>query len=326
MMDLLSFRIPLSSNVNVVTPTHANPSQGPCHQANGHVFQTTAKPMSARCQRRLRRRPEICGAGYKPRVAELRDNPVNPVKRLAIVAAAGAVSAVLISGCGSSTTTVAAAPVTSASSYMTPAAPTSVLQMRFPVDAYELTTLQSAQLLYLTQRLRQQCMRSFGFDYLPNLSTGMISPQVRATDEHLTRLYGISDATAARTYGYHMPTWVTETAGGAAIGQLSRAEQAVLTGQGATSYDGRAIPTATPYDAGGDPRWQTASAASPTEIQTTRHDITCKLRVNLLGVEYTVQSGYETTAIAKNSQALAPITASLGPEATAISHLMTQYP
>jgi hypothetical protein len=43
-------------------------------------------------------------------------------------------------------------------------------------------------------------------------------------------------------------------------------------------------------------------------------------------VEYTVQSGYETTAIAKNAQALAPITASLGPEATAISHLMTQYP
>jgi hypothetical protein len=318
---------------------------------------------------------------------------VNPVKRLAIVAAAGAVSAVLISGCGSSTTTtVAAAPVTSASSYMTPAAPTSVLQMRFPVDAYELTTLQSAQLLYLTQRLRQQCMRSFGFDYLPNLSTGLISSQARATDEHLTRLYGVSDAAAARTYGYHMPTWVTETADGAAIGQLSRAEQAVLTGQGATSYDGRAIPTggclnkaanqllqagvgvstqrsagaggglpgeitadafestlrdprvlaayakwsscmrafgyryATPYDAGGDPRWQTATAASPTEIQTTQHDITCKLRVNLLGVEYTVQSGYETTAIAKNAQALAPITASLGPEATAISHLMTQYP
>jgi len=82
---------------------------------------------------------------------------------------------------------------------------------------------------------------------------------------------------------------------------------------------------ATPFDATADPRWLSAKATSPAEIQTAERDTVCKLRVNLLGVEYRVESGYETTAIAKNTAALTDIANQLPTEAAAINHLMARY-
>jgi len=274
--------------------------------------------------------------------------------------------------------------------YTTPASPTSVLQLRFPIARYELTVLQAMQVWYLEERLTQACMRSFGFDYLPQLSPSMIAANVRSMNEFDTRRYGVSDATATQTSGYHLPPWTSSTSAPQSIGALPRPEQAVLTGLGTTTYNGRAVPAggclnqaanqlsqarvgldaqrsgsssslpgsirmsafqsaqsdprvlavfatwsscmraygyhyATPFDATADPRWLSAKAASPAEIQTAERDIGCKLRVNLLGVEYRVESGYETTAIAKNTAALTDIANQLPTEAAAINHLMARY-
>jgi hypothetical protein len=308
---------------------------------------------------------------------------MNRIGRVGILASVGIIGVGLVSGCGGATA------AGSAPSSM-PAAPTSVLQLRFPIAAYELTVPQSAQVRYLEERLTQVCMRSFGFDYLPLLSTSVIATTARAMDEASTRLYGVSDAAAARAYGYHPPPWLTGTTTSQTIGGLPLAERAVLTGQGVKSYDGRSVPDggclnqaanellragvgvdaqqsrssgtlpsaidasafqsaqsdphvlavfarwsscmrsygyryATPFDAGADPRWLSATAASPVEIQTAERDIDCKLRVNLLGVEYRVESGYENTAIAKNAAALADVANQLPAEAAAIDRLTAQY-
>lgn len=319
---------------------------------------------------------------------------VNLVNRLGALAVAGIIGSAVISGCGSSPAPAAPAAAASSGSSAdsTPAAPASVAQMQFPISAYRLTTLQSTQEQYLSQRLTQLCVRSFGFDFLPGLSSSTIADHVRIIDELNTRLFGISDATAARTYGYHLPTWTNGRQPPQLIAQLPRAERTVLIGHGATSYHGKAIPVggcmsqaaselaragvsagapgsgspgsaalpgsidmrafesaqsdprvravfarwascmrtygyhyATPFDAGGDPRWTSASTASHAEIRTARRDIACKLRVNLLGVEYAVMSGYETRAITRNARALAPVKAGLAAEQAAISKLMSRY-
>jgi len=66
-------------------------------------------------------------------------------------------------------------------------------------------------------------------------------------------------------------------------------------------------------------------ATVEAQIQTAERDIGCKPRANLFGVEYRVESGYETTAIAKNIAALTDIANQLPTEAAAINHLMARY-
>jgi hypothetical protein len=301
----------------------------------------------------------------------------------------------LLSGCG---TDASAAPVAKPSppaAYPTSTTFTSVLQMKFPDDAYEPNAAQSAEIEYLNLRLTQQCMKGFGFDYLPTLSATVISQGTKVNDEVRTRLYGISDATAAAAYGFHVPSWVSGTTSPQTVAQLPAAERAVLDGQGAKSYDGKAVPAdgcvgrtadllsaagvsgtdlrqggssgddaaslphtielnafqaaqsdprvlavfakwsacmsgfgyhyGTPFAAAGDTRWTNAAAASPAEIQAAQHDIACKLRVNLLDVEYSVESGYEAAAIAKNAQTMAAAKTELSTEITGLNRLMKEY-
>jgi hypothetical protein len=276
--------------------------------------------------------------------------------------------------------------------YPTPTAFTSVLQMKFPDDAYEPSTVQAAESDYLSLRLAQVCMKNLGFDFLPTLTTAVIAQSNKTEQEFKTRLYGISDPTAATTYGYHLPTWTNGHMDGQTLSQLPSDEQAALEGRGSKTYDGKAVPAGgclgqsadllrqagvgtdgpaggsqtpavtprtievdafqdaqadprvlavnakwsscmasfgyhfnSPLSALGQSRWASAATAGRAEIQTAERDVTCKLRVNLLGVEYSVQSGYEQAAIAENSQAMAIAKAQLDTEAAGLNQLMKQY-
>jgi hypothetical protein len=81
----------------------------------------------------------------------------------------------------------------------------------------------------------------------------------------------------------------------------------------------------TPFDAGADPRWSTTGPPSAAEIETAERDLGCKLRVNLLGVEFAVESDYENIAIARNASALAAIRTEVGTETTDIRRAMAEY-
>jgi hypothetical protein len=63
---------------------------------------------------------------------------------------------------------------------------------------------------------------------------------------------------------------------------------------------------ASPLDAAGDPRWP-SSGATQTEIQTAVTDVQCKQRTNLIGVWYSIESGYEKEAIQHEIQQLTTI-------------------
>jgi hypothetical protein len=82
---------------------------------------------------------------------------------------------------------------------------------------------------------------------------------------------------------------------------------------------------ATPFAAAADRRWTSSAIASPAEIQTARHDISCKLRVNLLGVEFAVESGYQKAAIAAHTRALSQLKKDIERQAVALRRLLGQY-
>jgi hypothetical protein len=310
---------------------------------------------------------------------------MNLVGRIATIVAAGVATATVITGCTPGRSAVPPRPVA------TPML-SSVSQAQLPIASYELTEQQMAQVQYLSQRLRQRCMRDFGFDFLPELSTASIAQTVRIAQEFDSRWYGVSDETAARTYGYHMPTWVNGTAAPKLIAKLPTAERGVFEGS-ASTYDNRAIPRGgcvgaaaeqlaqagigadtqrsdgsdpgtlvgnirrndfnraqsdprvlavfakwsacmdshgyhynSPFTAVADPRWATTvTTPSALEIQTAEADIACKLRVNLLGIEYTVIADHQNADIAKNAQILATAKTQITQQSEALQHLMTRY-
>jgi hypothetical protein len=115
------------------------------------------------------------------------------------------------------------------------------LQVPSPINAYELTPAQAAQEKYLTERATQVCMGNFGLTYDPGLSASAVSQGVQIDQEFQSRMYGVSDPAAVRTYGYHLPTWTQGTAAPDLISALPPAELSVLEGS-VPSYDGRAVP------------------------------------------------------------------------------------
>ena len=117
----------------------------------------------------------------------------------------------------------------------------SASQAQLPITAYEPTPTQAAQTKYLTQRLTQLCMRGFGFAYDPELSTSTITEGVRIDQEFQSRMYGVSDPVAVRTYGYHLPSWTQGSAAPELASDLPTAEESVLDGTVAT-YDRQTVP------------------------------------------------------------------------------------
>jgi hypothetical protein len=266
------------------------------------------------------------------------------------------------------------------------------LQYQLPLAAYQVTPLQDAEENYLAQRLEQLCLGKLGFRFLPGLSEKVIAQSVRITDEFETRLYGVSDPEAIRTYGYHLPSWVQGSGKPESAAQLGTAEWAALTGKGlvpagrpvppggcsgqaerelqqaginaATQQSGGSDPStlassvqlssferaqssppvravfarwsacmrgfgdhyATPFTAAGDPRWTHSATASPLEIETAEHDIACKLRVNVLGVEFAAVSRYQDQAIAARAAAFAQAKKVIASEALGLGRLMASIP
>jgi hypothetical protein len=80
----------------------------------------------------------------------------------------------------------------------------------------------------------------------------------------------------------------------------------------------------TPFTAAGDPRWGTDSPAGPAEIRTAEQDLGCKLKVNLLGIEFAVVSDYQNAGLAKNAQVLPGIKAEIAEESADLSRLMAR--
>jgi hypothetical protein len=82
----------------------------------------------------------------------------------------------------------------------------------------------------------------------------------------------------------------------------------------------------TPFTAAGDPRWARSATPSRLEIQTAEHDITCKLRVNVLGVEFAVVSRYQDQAITAHAAAFAQAKKVITSEALSLRRLMVTVP
>lgn len=57
----------------------------------------------------------------------------------------------------------------------------------------------------------------------------------------------------------------------------------------------------------GDPKWSSSGRPSENEIQTAVADVKCKQRTNLIGVWFSVESGYEKQAIQQNIEQLTQI-------------------
>jgi hypothetical protein len=265
----------------------------------------------------------------------------------------------------------------------------STAALRLPIASYELSDTQSAQVDYLGQLYTQECMRGFGFAYLPSLSVSSIAESVRVTAELNSRRYGVSDPVTAAAEGYHVPSWAANGAAPIPFPSQGSPEYKVLAGQAAGSYKGRAVPSggcigqasarlaAAGVDpgaqaAGGpdqsdllqrianqgfigaqaDPRvravdtrwaacmhaagynyatpfqaaqhWNLNGPVSTAEIQTARRDIACKKQVNLIGVEFAVESDYENAQIARNARALANVKAEIATDAAGLRRLMAQ--
>ena len=321
---------------------------------------------------------------------------MNRNKRLGVTAAAaGVVGAVLIAGCAVSnsaqTPASLAAPPAAASTAPPVPAPvpvvSDILRTTLPIAAYQLTPAQLGAEQYVSQRLTQSCMRGYGIDYLPTLSTRLVSQNVDIAEEFNSRWYGVSDTAAVRVYGYHLPAW---TQGMTAPAKLPAVGGDVLTGS-VSSYDHKSVPSGgclaeasgqlaaaglgsqtqasggsgpgtligdiqssafqsaqsdprvlasfakwsacmasagyhykTPFSAAADPRWATAAKAGPLEIAVAERDVSCKEKVNLLGVEYTVVSAYQRAGLAKDAHALAGVKAGIAAQAADLSRLMAR--
>ncbi|MFJ1679804.1 hypothetical protein ACIODT_33505 [Streptomyces sp. NPDC088251] len=75
-----------------------------------------------------------------------------------------------------------------------------------------------------------------------------------------------------------------------------------------------------------DPRWDLRSAApSRAEIAVAAAGISCKLRTNLLGVNFAVEAEYENAAIGDHSRELDAVRAHRDAEAERLPRLMRRY-
>lgn len=83
---------------------------------------------------------------------------------------------------------------------------------------------------------------------------------------------------------------------------------------------------ATPFTAAGDPRWARSTTPSRLEIQTAEHDIGCKLRVNVLGVEFAAVSRYQDQAITAHAAAFAQARKVITSQALSLRRLMATVP
>lgn len=270
--------------------------------------------------------------------------------------------------------------------------PTSMDQLRLPVDTFTLRPKQQATSEYLVYRAQQDCMRRFGFRYLPHLTEGYIAEATATQREYASRRYGVSDRAMAAEYGYHLSDASTGSRAPQAVNSLSEAERTVLSGrtksggepgsvrgepvpeggcvgeaartvQGDTSVSARkgdalvarlrrelfvrsrTDPRVTavnkkwaacmhergftyrdPAAAVDDPRWDLQNTA-PTrgERAVARADVACKLRTNVLGVNFAVESELQNSAVAEHTDELNSLREQRDAESRRLPGLLRRY-
>lgn len=103
---------------------------------------------------------------------------------------------------------------------------TSTEGLKFPIAAYEVTADQQYQVTKAQDRLIEQCMKRFGFDYVRPAPT----PPTR--NDGRSRVYGLASAQDAARFGYASPRRATDPAPAKRqpATSLSRTGQTVLNG------------------------------------------------------------------------------------------------
>ena len=148
-------------------------------------------------------------------------------KRIALAAWAAVIVSACMACSGQSSTS--AAPVA------TPT-PSSAADLNYPLDAYQLTTTQTAEVEYLQTTIEKSCMAKLGFaDFMPTIPASYVAQEAKIFQEFNSRIWGISDPVQAALYGYHLPPWAQATPGSEGtrtLASLPVAEQVVLVGRG----------------------------------------------------------------------------------------------
>lgn len=80
--------------------------------------------------------------------------------------------------------------------------------LHYPLSPYMLSDEQQGELSYLGVYLTKNCVTRRGFSFDSTLRTADLDVSIRAEYEAQSRLWGISDAAAARRFGYHLPAWL----------------------------------------------------------------------------------------------------------------------
>jgi len=104
-------------------------------------------------------------------------------------------------------------------------------QLQLPLAAYQLSNAQLSEEQYLVYLLEKRCMARLGFQFLPGLTSNYDAAGTRILDEFDSRVWGVSDPTVVRQYGYHLPAWVQGSARPQSIGSLPAAARLALTGE-----------------------------------------------------------------------------------------------
>jgi hypothetical protein len=94
-----------------------------------------------------------------------------------------------------------------------------------PLDAYALTDAQASEVSYLSQLFLKSCMAGQKFDFPAGLTVADVTLGARISAEFTSRLWGVSDLSAAREYGYHLPPWTSGTGVPEPPGKMPVAEQ-----------------------------------------------------------------------------------------------------
>jgi hypothetical protein len=131
-------------------------------------------------------------------------------RRLIFITGAGVIAAtaavVVNSVSGSAAPTSDSSPKASTKAIYAPSVHAAVM----PLDAYQLTSAQEAQLVNEGFLMTRACMKSFGLSYLPHYTDR--TKIITATfDVYNSRRYGVSDPVAASKFGYHLPAEPTAT-------------------------------------------------------------------------------------------------------------------
>ncbi len=136
----------------------------------------------------------------------------------------------LAAGCSSGASAAATAPS------VTIGHPTVADDIRLPYDSYFFTPSQEDAILHATDILEISCLRRFGFSAtVPPTSTSQYNAIVQSR-------YYVSDIADAEAYGYMSPP-ADQPPSTSASTNYSSTEEMVLTGRGASSWQGKTVPT-----------------------------------------------------------------------------------